>query len=195
MSGADVSPCNCDQETPGLIRTLPSLSTPATTPATPTVSLDKTLQLSDRLLSYWELLNGCANADEHCTPSLHRRMTDAVTYVLRLHESFLGEESAAPMEPGQHRDDQGPRPNTTQVAGSGRPPVLLGSLALEDDEAAMVVHMAMRQSVLRLGEILGDIQEDAARAAQEDISKVKDKNVDVAIDLMLRLLSRIPTNE
>ncbi|KAL1883167.1 hypothetical protein Daus18300_000225 [Diaporthe australafricana] len=184
----------------------------ATTPQIPgnTMPLDNMLALGRRLVQHWELLNGCPSSAAHLAPVTLRFMTDAIGAVLALYDiatdrmqlrvgqgasasglsSFFSTPGSTVISASEHSFARGTNNNT--------PPTYLGSLRLDDDgehEAAIVAQEALRHSVIQLGVMLQDIEEETSQYGPAELSDMeqplKAQDIKKLITRLFRLLGRL----
>ncbi|RYP74942.1 hypothetical protein DL771_002726 [Monosporascus sp. 5C6A] len=183
------------------------------------MSLSDVLGLGRNLVQHWELLNCCASFEAHLGPPVLRYMADAISRVLALYEMALEgvlgapETAREPRPRRSYRDAAANPPHATFApksnpipAGSmsehGRPlscnitPTFVGGLELDDEEEVAIVRQeALRHSIIRLGAMLQDIEEETRQRGPDEPSDVEqplqDKEVKELIGRLFRLLGRV----
>ncbi|KAL7623515.1 hypothetical protein AAE478_007198 [Parahypoxylon ruwenzoriense] len=191
-------------------------SSPAQHPAR-TMPLSEVLSLGRNLVQHWELLNGCASSEVHLGPLVLRFMADAIGRTLTLYEVAIEgvlrrgvPETREPALWQSYSDDEVNLPHAAHLSGhnSNPPgprrsppghniaPTLVGGLELDDDEEiAIVAREALKHSVIRLGAMLQDIEEETRQYGPDELSEaehpLQDKEVKELIGRLFRLLGRV----
>ncbi|KAI1474440.1 hypothetical protein K445DRAFT_255998 [Daldinia sp. EC12] len=173
-------------------------------PLSQSMSISDVLTLSRNLLQHWELLNGCPSSDTHLNPLVFRFIADAVSRILTLHELALQGLSKRDVsdirEPGSWQSpDGGPDLDTSgnvilQIQNTI--PICISSLELDDEEEiAIVCRETLKHSIMRLGAILQDIEEETRQFDPDQIASVdnplQDKEIRELIGRLFRILGRV----
>jgi hypothetical protein len=150
------------------------------------MSLSERLNLGQKLVQQWETMNGCVSFEDHLNPQLMRIMTDAISRVLAIYEMTTA---------GMHRV-AGNVPRNHSSFSCSSSPVFVGGVKVEDpEEIAIIGQEALRHSVIRLGAMLQDIEEETRPYGPEDLSDVEqlqqDSEVKELIGRLFRLLGKI----
>ncbi|KAI8964332.1 hypothetical protein F5Y11DRAFT_345685 [Daldinia sp. FL1419] len=169
------------------------------------MSLSDVLEIGRNLLQHWELLNGCASSDTHLSPLVFRFIADAISRILTLHE--LAIEGLSKRDAPEIRDSdtwQSSDVGTNLgISGNSMPlvrnttPTFISNLELNDEEEiAIVGREALRHSIMRLGAILQDIEEETRQFDQDQVNSIvdkplKDKEIRELIGRLFRILGRI----
>jgi hypothetical protein len=145
--------------------------------------LSEILNLSQKLVQRWETMNGCVNFEDHLSPQLIRVMTDAISRVLAIYEMATE---------GMHEN----MPRNNSLFNWGNSPVFVGAVKIEDlQEIAIITQEALRHSIIRLGAMLQDIEEETHPYGPEDLSNVEQplqcSEVKELIGRLFRLLGKI----
>ncbi|CAJ2507464.1 Uu.00g086500.m01.CDS01 [Anthostomella pinea] len=145
------------------------LSSPSTqTGAENNMSLSDSLTIGRNLVQHWEHLNGCANSDAHLVPVVFSLVADATGRVLKLYETAVEELLGTARPPAPQASRLGslpvPRVRSVENMGSLKPnvaPAFTCELEIDDEEEVAIVYQeALRYSVIRLGAVLQDIEEE-----------------------------------
>ncbi|KAK2764511.1 hypothetical protein FQN54_009206 [Arachnomyces sp. PD_36] len=188
----------------------------STQPLVRTMSLSDMLNLGQNLVQHWEIMNGCPNSEIHLSPPMLRLMTDAIRRVLALYEIAIeGEPHASETrEPQSHHDTAnspsatlpsvfnsnsipiGNRAESSRSLSWSATPTFVGSLKLEEEEEiAIVGQEALRHSIIRLGAMLQDIEEETRQNSPDWLSDAErpllDKEVKGLIGRLFRLLGKV----
>ncbi|KAI1294339.1 hypothetical protein F5Y03DRAFT_373139 [Xylaria venustula] len=210
--------CSCADETLGLAEAISSLdsvststsnttssssSTPLSSSSTSTfVPFDDILDAGRTLIRTWEHVNGCSNAEAHEEGHLLRAFLDAADKTLRLYEAVdmrnVSSSAVNEFTAMSNTLNQPPTRNgmaTTHSLDEASlfrgASVYLGNLKLDGEEAAIVAREALRHAVLRLGEVLQDIEDDVKESSSADNSWIDEERLGVVTSRLLRLLGRI----
>ncbi|PGH01261.1 hypothetical protein GX51_05316 [Blastomyces parvus] len=189
-------------------------------PQSPTsMPFNELLALSQNLVQHWEVMNGCTSSEAHINPQLLRFMADAVGRVLTLHDivvegMLLSRQPDDLQRQGRTYGDAGrncphatfslePNSQACNVAdcGDGRACqnatlAFVGSLKLDDEEEVSIVFQeALRHSIIRLGAMLQDIEEEIHQFGPDEFSNVErplqDTEVKGLIGRLFGVLGRI----
>lgn len=166
-----------DSASPATSRQIPANAMP----------LDQMLALGRRLVQHWEFLNGCPSSAAHLAPITLRFMADAISAVLALYDIATDRMQlrvgqvvvASGLSP--FFSTPGPTATTASNHSAARMnnktlPTYLGSLSLNDDgehEAAIVAQEALRHSVIQLGVMLQDIEEETHQYGPAELSDME----------------------
>ncbi|ORY04453.1 hypothetical protein BCR34DRAFT_56188 [Clohesyomyces aquaticus] len=141
--------------------------------------LDERLVLGEALVNQWELLNGCTRSTSHLRPALLRFVCDAVERMLTLYELFLSSSlssSAAGEDP---------------LSGGGAR-ASVGALEFdEEDDIRAVAHAALSWSVVRLGAVLQDVEEESQGFGAAELREAGHERVKELTGRTLRLLGQV----
>jgi hypothetical protein len=130
--------------------------------------LDERLVLGEAIVNQWELLNGCAHSASHLGPPLLRFVCDAVGRMLTLYELAV----------------------STEDPLGGRASV--GTLELDEaDDVQAVARAALSWSIVRLGAVLQDIEEESQGYSAEQLREVNHPIVKDLTGRTLRLLGQV----
>lgn len=180
------------------------------------MSLSDVLSLGRNLVQHWEILNGCASSEAHLGPLVFRFMADAIGRVLTLYEiaiegvlkrgametrgssswqSYGTDVTNLPYATPASRPDSDLSRHSRSLSRSS-PPTFVGSLELDDEEEiAIVARESLKHSVIRLGAMLQDIEEETRQCGPNELSEVEqplqDKEVKELIGRLFRLLGRV----
>ncbi|KAI1799997.1 hypothetical protein F4811DRAFT_58790 [Daldinia bambusicola] len=167
------------------------------------MSISDVLTLSRNLLQHWELLNGCASSDSHLNPLVFRFIADAVSRILTLHElafQALSKKDASDITEAGTWQSPDRRANL-DISGNAVPqirntiPIYISSLELDDkEEIAIVCRETLKHSIMRLGAILQDIEEESRQFDPDQTSSVdnllREKEIRELIGRLFRILGR-----
>lgn len=187
----------------------------ATSPQIPgkTMPLDQMLALGRRLVQHWEFLNSCPSSAAHLVPITLRFMTDAISAVLALYDIATDRmqlrEGQGALGSGLSTSFSTPGPTATSASNhsgarmnNNTPPTYLGTLRLDDDgehEAAIVAQEALRHSVIQLGVMLQDIEEEASQYGPVELSDMEQplrvQDIKNLITRLFHLLGRLNVPE
>lgn len=143
------------------------------------LSLDTCLVLGETLITQWELLNGCAQSTLHLRPVLLRLVCGAVERMLALYEHFVSSSLSSCLA----EDDP--------LFGSGVR-VSIGTLQLDEkDEIRAVARAALSWSVVRLGAVLQDVEEESQGLGAADLREAGHEMVKELAGRTLRLLGHV----
>lgn len=141
--------------------------------------LDERLVLGEALVNQWELLNGCTQSTSHLCPTLMRFVCGAVERMLTLYELFLSSFSS-PFTAGENT------PSGSDVRAS------VGALELdEEDDIRAVMHAALSWSVVRLGDVLQDVEEESQGFGAAGLRESGYETVKELTGRTLRLLGQV----
>ncbi|KAI1075557.1 hypothetical protein F5B20DRAFT_559374 [Whalleya microplaca] len=201
--------CDCVEGAIRMDNIIAGYSTPASPSAAPTrVPFDDMLRADQLLRHTWGRIKDCSNASTHQGADLVRIMVETSSRVLSLYEIWTpslfitvtnGISDSHYDHPSASIDTLStyvsrPLPDSTTWEG---PPVFLGSMRLDDGEAVIVARETLRHAVLRLGEVLDEIQEGSRGEGGHDDSITGDDRVETDATLrdirsrLSRLLSRM----
>jgi hypothetical protein len=143
------------------------------------IPLDERLVLGEALVNQWELLNGCTWSTSHLCPTLMRFVCDAVERMLTLYELFLSSSSS-------HFTAREDTPSGSDVRAS------VGVLELdEEDDIRAVMHAALSWSVVRLGAVLQDVEEESQAFGAAGLRESGYERVKELTGRTLRLLGQV----
>jgi len=143
------------------------------------VPLDERLVLAEALVNQWELLNGCTHSASHLRPALLRLVCDAVERVLTLYEISLSSLLSASAVAGE-----------SLGGGDGRASV--GVLELdEEDDIRAVAQAALSWSVVRLGAVLQDVEEESQSFEAAELREAGHERMKELTGRTLRLLGQV----
>jgi hypothetical protein len=130
--------------------------------------LDERLVLGEAIVNQWESLNGCAHSASHLGPALLRFVCNAVGRMLRLYELAVSAE-----------DPLGGRAS-------------VGMLELDEaDDVQAVARAALSWSIVRLGAVLQDIEEESQGYSAEELREANHPIVKDLTGRTLRLLGQV----
>lgn len=144
--------------------------------------LSEMLNLAQKLAQQWETMNGCVSFEDHLGPQLIRVMTDAISRVLAIYEMATED---------MHEN----MPRSNGLFNWDNSHVFVGGVKIEDlQEIAIITEEALRHSVIRLGAMLQDIEEET-HPYGPDLSNLdqplQGSEVKVLIGRLFRLLGKI----
>ncbi|KAK7734287.1 hypothetical protein SLS53_007937 [Cytospora paraplurivora] len=157
------------------------------------LNLDDMLTLGRNLVQHWETLNACPRSETHLVPVTLRFIADAIGRILELYDAAIEDLESrsretprlgAPTTSGWTRarptgastgDPTGDRGRPLDRNGdSPNPGVFFGNLELVGDEEAAIVSLeALRHSIIQLGIMLQDIEEEHSQHLPEELSDME----------------------
>ncbi|KAI1389349.1 uncharacterized protein F4822DRAFT_198197 [Hypoxylon trugodes] len=174
----------------------------------PTMPLGDVLSLGRKLVQHWEYLNGCASSEAHLGPLAFRIMADAISRVMSLYEKAVDDvlkrkpsETRGTAELGTRQGVDGGAtrniPYHDETPSHSATSISIGELELDDEEeVAIVSREALRHSIIRLGAMLQDLEEETYRHNPDEASNavqcpLQDKEIKELIGWSFRLLGKV----
>ncbi|KAI1642749.1 uncharacterized protein F4817DRAFT_352018 [Daldinia loculata] len=165
------------------------------------MSLSDVLTFGRNLLQHWELLNGCASSDTHLNPLVFRFIADAISRILTLHELAIEGLSKRDAPESSVWESSGAGPDLNMSGNAMSPirntaPTFISSLVLDDEEEiAIVGREALIHSLMCLGAVLQDIEEETRQFDQGQFTIVdkplRDEEIRELIGRLFRLLGKV----
>ncbi|ROW16765.1 hypothetical protein VPNG_01627 [Cytospora leucostoma] len=179
------------------------------------LKLDDMLTLGRNLVQHWEILNACPRSETHLIPLTLRFIADAIGRILELYNAAIENLVLRAREPprlgasttsGWTRarptgasmgDSTGNRGRPLHHNGdSPNPGIFFGNLELVGDEEAAIVSLeALRHSIIQLGIMLQDIEEEHSQHLPEEPSDMehplREGDLEELNTKLFRLLGRV----